>query len=117
MHVAAHGGERRIADVDATHPGQLPFDHFVADDPDVMLDLWEYLAGWYAVETGLDTSVALTPIDRSRADDAIVSWARWDERPLLHVWHQLSKRSFRSDVTANLETNHAGSMAVYCRLA
>jgi hypothetical protein len=117
MHVAAHCGERRIADVDAAHPGQLLLDHFAADDPDVMLDLWEYLSGWYAVETGLDNSVALTPIDRSRSDDAIVNWARWDERPRLHVWHQLSKRSCWSYVTTNLETKHAGSMPVHCRLA
>ena len=82
-----------------------------------MLDLWEYLAGWYSVETGLDNSVALTPIDPSRSDYAIVNWARWDEHPLLHFWHQLSKRSFWSYVTANLEANHAGSMPVYCRLA
>jgi hypothetical protein len=108
---------RRIGDVDTTRPGLFLFNHFAADDPDVMLDLWEYLAGWYAVETGLDNSVALTPTDRSRSDYAIVNWARWDEHPLLHFWHQLSKPSFWSYVTGNLEANHAGSMPVYCRLA
>jgi hypothetical protein len=108
---------RRIGDVDTTRQGLFLFNHFAADDPDVMLDLWEHLAGWYAVETGLDNSVALTPNDRSRSDYAIVNWARWNEIPLLHFWHQLSKRSFWSYVTANLEANHAGSMPVYCRLA
>ena len=108
---------RHIGDVDTARPGLFLFNHFAADDPDVMLDLWEYLAGWYVVETGLDNSVALTPTDRSRSDYDIVNWARWDESPLLHFWHQLSKRSFWSYVAANLEANHAGSMPVYCRLA
>ncbi|HZO26260.1 MAG TPA: hypothetical protein VFH48_09755 [Chloroflexota bacterium] len=57
------------------------------------------------------------PIERSKSDYTIVNWARWDENPLLHFWHQLSKRRFWSYVAANLEENHAGSMPVYCRLA
>ena len=54
---------RRSADVETTRPGLFLFNHFAADDPDVMVDLWEDLAGWYTVETGLDNSVALMPID------------------------------------------------------
>jgi hypothetical protein len=108
---------KRIADVDATRQGLFLFNHFVADDPGVMLDLWDYLAGWYMAETGLDNSVGLVPLNGEDSDYVIVNWARWDEHPISHFWHQLSKRSFRSYVVANLEENHAASIPIYCRLA
>lgn len=108
---------RRIGDVDTSRKKDVfLFNHFVADDPDVMLELWEYLAGWYMSETGLHNSVALMPIAGSGADYTIVNWASWDVHPLRHFWHQLSKKSFWRYVTVNLDTNRAASMPVYCRL-
>ena len=108
---------RRIGDVDTTRPGLFLFNHFVADDTAVMLQLWDYLAGWYVVETGLDNSVALVPADGRTSDYAIVNWARWDVSPLRHFWQQLSKESFWRFVTANLDANRAASMPIYHRLA
>jgi hypothetical protein len=108
---------RRIGDVDTTRQGLFLFNHFAADDPKVMLQLWDYLAGWYEKETGLDNSVALTPVDEQDSDYAVINWARWDENPLKHFWHQLSKRSFWDYVTTNLDANCAASMPIYCRLA
>ena len=107
---------KRIADLDTSRRGLFLFNHFAADDARVMLQLWEYLADWYEKETGLDNSVALVP-RRKGSDYAVVNWARWDASPLRHFCHQLSKKSFWSYVTANLEANHAGSMPIYCRLA
>jgi hypothetical protein len=46
---------RRSGDVDTSTDGLFLFNQFVADDPDVMLELWDYLAGWHAAETGLRT--------------------------------------------------------------
>jgi hypothetical protein len=54
----------RIADVDTSRGGLFLFNHFVAGDRQVILDLWDYLADWYRVETGLDNSVALGPLVR-----------------------------------------------------
>jgi hypothetical protein len=106
---------RRIGDVDTTRDGLFLFNHFAADDPDVMLELWDYLAGWYAAETGLRTSIAMMPISHQANDFTIVNWARWDVHPLRHFWHQLSKRSFWKYVTVNLDANHAALMPIYCR--
>jgi hypothetical protein len=117
VRVIAARNARRIGDVDTTRQGLFLFNHFAADDPGVMLRLWDYLAGWYAAETGLDNSVALAPLDGEASDYALVNWARWDEHPLRHFWHQLSKRSFWRYVTANLDANRAASMPIYCRLA
>jgi hypothetical protein len=108
---------RRIADVTIDGRGLFLFNHFAANDAAQMLELWEYLAGWYVAETGLRNSVAMVPLEGERSDYAIVNWARWDESPLRHFWRQLAKRSFWRYVPPNLEANHAASMPIYCRLA
>jgi hypothetical protein len=116
-HAIAARNAKRIGDVDTTRPGLFLFNHFAAEDAGVMLELWDYLAGWYAAETGLRTSVALMPISGQPSDFTIVNWARWDVHPRRHFWHQLSKRSFWKYVTVNLDVNHAASMPIYYRLA
>jgi hypothetical protein len=116
VHVMLARNGKRIADVDATRGGLFLFNHFAAADREVMLELWDHLAGWYGVETGLDNSVALMPVDEGSSPFHIVNWARWQQRPILHFWHQLSKPSFWNYVTPNLEVNRAASMPIYCRL-
>lgn len=116
VYVMAASNVRRIDDVDLDRKGLFLFNHFAADDPGVMVELWDHLAGWYVAETGLRNSVALRPLDGEPADYAIVNWAEWNVTPLRHFWHQLGKRSFWRYVAANLEANHAASMPVYCRM-
>jgi hypothetical protein len=108
---------KRLDDVRIDREGLFLFNHFVADDAAVMLDLWDYLAAWYVAETGLQNSIALVPETDQQSRFALVNWARWETNLLHHFWTQLSKRSFWRYVTANLDANRAASMPVYCRLA
>ena len=66
---------RRVGDVEEL-AGAFLFNFFVAEDPGVALDLWDHLAAWYAVETGLDNSTLLGPVGPS--DYVFVNHARWD---------------------------------------
>ncbi|MGH9163780.1 MAG: hypothetical protein ACRD2X_27840 [Vicinamibacteraceae bacterium] len=116
VHVMPAYNVKRIADVTTARPGLFLFNHFVAANREVLLRLWDYLAEWYVVETGLDNSVALAPMEGAPSAYAIVNWARWDVGPLRHFWHSLSKRTFWRYVTANL-ANRAASITIYCRLA
>jgi hypothetical protein len=116
LYVMAARNGRRIDDVQLDRRGLFLFNHFAADDPGVMLQLWDHLAGWYVAETGLRNSVALTPLEGEPTDYAIVNWAEWNTSPLQHFWNQLSKKSFWRYVTANLEANRAASMPIYCRM-
>jgi hypothetical protein len=102
---------RRIGDVDTARDGLFLFNHFVADDRDVMLELWDYLAGWYAAETGLRTSVALMPLSTKPDDFTIVNWARWDVHPLRHFWRDNSGTTWRSP-SAGLEVGYLRSVAI-----
>ena len=115
LHVMAARCTKSLGDVDKTRPGLFLFNYFVAEDVDVALELWDYLAGWYVVQTGLDNSTVLQPIDK--ADYAFVNHARWDYGLPRLMLRQLTKPSFRSYVLTNLLANRTGSMPVLYHLA
>ena len=115
VHVMAARNARLIADVDKSRPGIFLFNHFTADDPQVALELWDWLAGWYAVETGLNNSTLLQPI--GEADYVFVNHARWDRSLPRLLLEQFGKRSFWTYVRANLRANRTVAMPVLYRLA
>src|SRR5262245_18616434 len=115
LHIMTARCVKRMGDVDKSTDGLFLFNYFVAEDTEIALELWDYLAGWYWVETGLDNSTVLEPIDK--ADYAFVNHARWDYGAPRFAFHQFSKPSFRSYVLANLETNKTGSVPNLYRLA
>jgi hypothetical protein len=117
MHILVGRNARRVGDVDKTRPGTFLFNHFVAPDPEVALELWDFLAGWYATETGLDNSTLLVPADGMASDYALVNHARWDAHPLRVFLEQVLKPSFRRFVLANLAANHVIAMPVLYGLA
>jgi len=113
MHIITARNAKRIADVDKTVPGLFLFNYFVADDADVMLQLWDYLAGWDAVETGLDNSTLLVPLEGERSDYLAINHARWDVSLLRILWRQFSRATFGIYVQENLEANRVGSLPVW----
>jgi hypothetical protein len=115
LHIMTARCIRRVGDVDKTRQGLFLFNYFVAEDPKVALRLWEHLAGWYAVETGMDNSTLLAPI--GDADYVFVNHLRWNySLPRLMV-RQFAKPSFYRYVLANLRANRTGSMPLLYRLA
>lgn len=117
LHVMAARNAKRVGEVDKSRDGLFLFNYFVADDVRVMLELWDYLAGWYEVETGLDNSTLLVPLEGERSDYAAINHARWDESLPRFLWQQLARRSFWTYVVANLEANCVVAMPALYRLA
>jgi hypothetical protein len=115
LHVMAARCVRRIGDVDKTRQGLFLFNYFVADDPEVALELWDYLADWYVVETGLRNSTLLAPI--GDADYVFVNHARWDESLPRFMVRQMAKPSFFTYMLANMRANRVGAMPLLYRLA
>jgi hypothetical protein len=108
---------RFLGPVDRTRQGLFLFNHFTAleeVDPAVALSLWEHLAGWYAVETGLDNSTLLVPTGAS--DYLMVNHARWDMSLPRLAAAQFLKPSFRGYVRANLRANRIVAMPALYRL-
>jgi hypothetical protein len=106
---------KRIDDVDKTRQGLFLFNYFVADDPEVALELWDYLGDWYVGETGLRNSTLLSPI--GQADYVFVNHARWDESLPRFMVRQFAKPSFFTYVLANMRANRVGAMPLLYRLA
>jgi hypothetical protein len=115
-HAIAARNAKRVGDVDKTRQGLFLFNYFVADDRAVALELWDYLAGWYQAELGLDNSTLLVPLDGESSYVAINN-ARLDGGLPRFVAGQVSKKSFRTYVQANLEANRVGAMPILYRLA
>jgi hypothetical protein len=92
---------KRVGDVDKSRPGTFLFNYFVGENPQVVLELWDYLAGWYQVETGLDNSTVLAPLEGEASNFIIINHARWDGSLVSVLAKQSAKKSFRSYVLGN----------------
>ncbi|HEX6338310.1 MAG TPA: hypothetical protein VFZ85_15220 [Jiangellaceae bacterium] len=87
---------RRMGPVDHEQQGVFLFNYFAAEDVDTNLHAWQYTAGWFHDETGLDNSTVLQPAG-SQGPYTLVNHARWDRlRDVLPAL--LFKRSFRTFV-------------------
>ncbi|MGH3342581.1 MAG: hypothetical protein ACRDPK_06785 [Carbonactinosporaceae bacterium] len=115
LHVMTARCVRRVGDVDKSRQGLFLFNYFVAEDERVALELWDHLAGWYAVATGMDNSTLLAPI--GDADYVFVNHARWDSSLPLFMVRQFARPSFWTYVRTNLLVNRTGAMPILYRLA
>ena len=70
---------------------------------------------WYAVETDLDNSTLLGPVDKG--DYVFVNHARWDMSLPWFAIKQFSKRTFYSYVLANMHANRTAAMPILYHLA
>ena len=105
---------KSAGNVDKTRQGLMLFNYFVAEDAEVALQLWDYLADWYRIETGLDNSTLLAPIGPS--DYVFVNHARWDYSLPRFMLHQVTKPAFFPYVQANLKANRVGAMPILYRI-
>lgn len=117
IHVVEAKNLKRTGDVDRVHQGTFVFNHLVADDPAVAVENWEWMGGWYAVETGLDNSTLLVALPESHSDFAAINNARWPYSLKKLTAKQMLNRSFWNYVVANLEAHDVGAFPVFYRLA
>jgi hypothetical protein len=99
---------RRIADVPANGRLHL-FNHFLTDREDA-LEVWDYLAGWYQREMRLTNSEVIAPNDPGATPFAFINHASWNMGVARFIARQLSRRSFRSFVIANLRANEVWAL-------
>lgn len=106
---------RRIAPVDHARQGVFLFNYFYADHLEQNLQVWEYTAGWFQQQTGLDNSVLLLPDSPQAGDYKIINHCRWDRmRDVLPSL--LFKPSFHSFVLANFAANATAAIPVLYRI-
>lgn len=107
---------RRIGPVDHDRDGVFLFNWFYSDTLRQNLDVWEYTAGWFQDQTGLDNSTLLLPEPGEESPWTVVNHCRWDGLgdilPAL-----VFKPGFRNFVLANFEANDTAASPILYRLA
>lgn len=107
---------RHIGPVDHSRNGVFLFNYFYSDSLEQNLDVWEYTAGWFQDQTGLDNSVLMVPNPSEDQPYTVVNHARWDR-----LWDILRgilfKKSFRKFVLANFEANSTAPIPILYKLA
>lgn len=115
-HVITATNVKCIDAVDHGRPGVFLFNYFFADNTERNLAVWEYTAGWFQQETGLDNSTVLLPTEAQDSRYNIINHCRWDK--LTDVLPSLIfKRTFRTYVLANFEANDVAAMPILYRMA
>lgn len=118
---------RCMGDVDHSRQGVFLFNYFFADNVATNLAIWEFTAGWFQVETGLDNSTLILPDDDSRVgaepdagsfmttQHSVINHCRWDR--LSSVLPSLIfKRSLTSYVLNNFAANKCAANPILYKL-
>lgn len=114
VHTITAVNVKRIGPVEHRREGVFLFNYFFADETDRNLAVWEYTAGWFQQQTGLDSSTILLPAPGASSQYNVINHCRWDRwRDILPSL--LFKHSFRSYVLANFEANNVAAMPILYR--
>jgi len=115
-HIITATNTRRIGPVDHSRQGVFLFNYFFADDTTQNLAVWNYTAGWFQAETGLDNSTVLLPQNGEKSQYNIINHCRWDK--LSDILPSLIfKKSFHAYVLENFIANHVAPIAILYQLA
>ena len=116
VHIITATNIKRIGDVNHEKPSVFLFNYFYADDLTQNIAVWEYTAGWFQQETGLDNSTVLLPCDSKSSQYKIINHCRWNR-----MWNILPslifKKSFRNYVLDNFYANKVAAMPILYELA
>lgn len=116
MHEITATNVRRIGTVNHKKQGIFLFNYFYADDLEQNLAVWEYTAGWFQQETGLNNSTVLLPQGSETSNYKIINHCRWDRmRNILPAL--LTKKSFHTYVLDNFYANNVAAVPVLYKLA
>lgn len=107
---------KSIGLVNTRRQGVFLFNFFFADNRDQNLAAWEYTAGWFQQETGLDNSTLLLPDEPEKSQYTIINYCRWDKLSDI-LPSLLFKRTFKTYVLANFFENNVAPMPILYKLA
>lgn len=115
VHEIAASNVRRIANVDHNRQAVFLFNYFYADDPELLVPVFEYTAGWFMAKTRLADSTVLKPLNGERGDYGIINHASWP-RFRTFLPHLILRPSFRRYVLENFKANNIAAQPILYRL-
>ncbi|MEV4416430.1 hypothetical protein [Catellatospora sp. NPDC049609] len=113
-HETVAANAARLGDVDHGEDHAFLFNYFYADDPETLLKVWEYTAGWFQAKTALPNSALMRPLAGEPAEYGIINHASW---PSLRTFlpSLLLRPTFRSFVLANFKANGVAAQPIIYR--
>ena len=116
LHVTRARNGRRIGSVDFSRDGVFLFNYFHGEEPNKLVPIWEYTAGWFEDRTGLDNSELLVPEAGQGSEYGLINHCRWDH------WHDIVpdlalRPTFKSYVLDNFAANGVSPMPILYGLA
>ncbi|MEQ9366391.1 MAG: hypothetical protein RIF32_19275 [Leptospirales bacterium] len=116
QHVVVAENARRIAEVDKSRQGVFLFNYFFSEQMEDLLPVWEYTAGWFVKETGLDNSTLMMPASRESSQYGAINHCRWDSLSRL-LPKLIFMKSMQTYVMENFAANKIAVMPILYRLA
>jgi hypothetical protein len=107
---------KRIDSVDHERQGVFLFNFFYADNVQQNIGIWEYTAGWFQQETGLDNSTVLLPENSGKSDYKIINHCRWDSFSNI-LPSLIFKKTFKTYVLDNFYENNVAAIPILYKLA
>ncbi len=107
---------KRIDSVDHNRQGVFLFNFFYADNVQQNIGIWEYTAGWFQQETGLDNSTVLLPENPGKSDYKIINHCRWDSFSNI-LPSLIFKKTFETYVLDNFYENNVAAIPILYKLA
>ena len=114
-HIVSATNIRHINPVNHNKSGVFLFNYFFADNLQQNLAVWEYTAGWFQQETGLDNSTVLLPGEPQKSKYTIINHCRRDKMSDI-LPSLLFKKSFHSYVLDNFYANNVAAMPVLYKM-
>lgn len=106
---------RSMGPVDHLRQGVFLLNYFYAERTDLNLAAWQYTAGWFMDQTGLDNSTVLLPEQTNEPEYRLVNHARWDRlRDVLPAL--LFRRSFHTYVLEHFRLNGVAAQPILYRI-
>ncbi|MEP0008545.1 MAG: hypothetical protein ABJF72_05095 [Balneola sp.] len=107
---------KKIDSVDHNRQGVFLFNFFYADNVQQNIGIWEYTAGWFQQETGLDNSTVLLPDNPGKSDYKIINHCRWDSFSNI-LPSLIFKKTFKTYVLDNFYENNVAAIPILYKLA
>lgn len=107
---------KNISPVNHEKQGVFLFNYFFADNLQQNLAIWEYTAGWFQQETGLDNSTVLLPLSPKQTQYSIINHCRWDKWCNI-IPSLIFKKSFHSYVLDNFYANNVAAIPILYKIA
>lgn len=95
---------RRIGDTDRSQSATFLFNHFVAGRPDVAMEGFDRVAGWFPEKLGVDNTTVLQPVDAASSAYVFVNYVRVPGGARRFLLAMLTRPSFHSRVRRTLRS-------------